>query len=165
MSTAVDYRQETLARIPKYVVKYPLGSGFGRNGPAASVAGGPGPGLDAESEPTFLLIEVGIPGLLVMVGFNIMLFYLSITRIRKIRDHESRLLLTAVAAPLFALFVTWFVGVTTATTPAAPYLWFSAGILAFWLAGEGYRSLRDQKEQRVQGEQPVLWADTPVLER
>ncbi|HXR31574.1 MAG TPA: O-antigen ligase family protein [Solirubrobacterales bacterium] len=159
VNTALDYRQETIARIPKYIVKYPLGSGFGRNGPAASLPGGPGPGLDSESEPTFLLIETGIPGLVVMFGFHLMLFYLAVTRIRRIRDREARILLTAVAAPLFALFVTWFVGVSTATTPGAPYLWFSAGVISFWLAGEGYRNLT----RAPRSEEPAPDRTSPTL--
>ena len=133
VSTAYEYRRDTLARIPTYAAEFPLGDGIGSHGPAASLAGGSGRKHDAESEPTFLLVELGIPGLLVMLGFQLTLFYLSITRIRKIADHEARILLTAIAAPLFAVFSTWFVGVSTANVPGAPYLWFAAGILAYWL--------------------------------
>jgi hypothetical protein len=143
LSTAYDYRRETLARIPEYTVQIPLGAGIGSKGPAASVAGGAtGKGYDGESEPTFLLIELGIPGLVVMLGFNLALFWYSITRIRRIEDRETRILLTALAAPLFALFTTWFVGVSTATVPGAPYLWFAGGVLAYWLLGEGRRLSR-----------------------
>jgi hypothetical protein len=137
-TTAYEYRQGTLANVPKYMVQIPLGAGIGSKGPAASVAGGTEvKGLNGESEPTFLLIELGLPGFVVMLGLNLMLFYLSITRIRKIDDRETRILLTAIAAPLFAIFATWFVGISTATTPNAPYLWFAAGVLSFWLLGRG----------------------------
>jgi hypothetical protein len=136
LSTAFNYRKDTLSKVPDYIRDIPLGAGIGSKGPAASVAGGgTGAKYDGESEPTFLLIELGIPGLLVMLGFMLALFSLSIKRIRKIEDRETRILLTAVAAPLFAIFSTWFVGVTTATTPNAPYLWFAAGILSYWLIG------------------------------
>jgi hypothetical protein len=137
-TTAYEYRQGTLANVPKYMVQIPLGAGIGSKGPAASVAGGTEvKGLNGESEPTFLLIELGLPGFVVMLGLNLTLFYLSITRIRKISDRETRILLTAIAAPLFAIFATWFVGISTATTPNAPYLWFAAGVLSFWLLGRG----------------------------
>lgn len=136
LSTAFNYRKATLAKIPSYFVEIPFGAGIGSKGPAASVSGtGSGAKYDGESEPTFLLIETGIPGLLVMLGFTFALFSLSVKRIRKIEDREARILLTAIAAPLFAIFSTWFVGVTTATTPNAPYLWFAAGILSYWLIG------------------------------
>jgi hypothetical protein len=137
LSTAFNYRRDTISKIPDYAVHIPLGAGIGSKGPAGSVAGGgSGSKYDGESEPTFLLIEVGLPGLLVMLGFNLALFALSIRWIRKIGDRETRILLTAVAAPLFAIFSTWFVGVSTATTPCSPYLWFAAGILSFWLLGK-----------------------------
>jgi hypothetical protein len=141
VSTAIDYRRSTFNQIPEYVVDFPFGAGIGTAGPATSVAGGTGQHLNAESEPTFLLIEVGLPGLLVMLGFFLVLFYISITRIRKVADRETRLLLTAIAAPLFAIFSTGIVGTNTATVPNSPYLWFAAGILSFWLLGEGRKSL------------------------
>ncbi len=134
ISTAYDYRRETLEQIPVYIREIPLGAGIGSKGPAASRGGDGGAGLNGESEPTFLLIELGIPGLVVMLGFNLALFYLAVTRIRRIADRETRVLLTAIAAPLFALFATWFAGIGTASVPGAPYLWFAAGVLAFWLA-------------------------------
>jgi O-antigen ligase len=141
LSTAFNYRKDTLSKVPDYIVDIPFGAGIGSKGPAASVAGiGKGAELDGESEPTFLLIELGLPGFLIMLGLTLTLFYISITKIRVIADRETRILLTAIAAPLFAIFSTWFVGVTTATTPTSPYLWFAAGVLSCWLLGEGQRS-------------------------
>ena len=140
VSTTVDYRRDTLARVPKYAVQFPFGAGIGSSGPAAGFGGEAAKELDAESEPTFMLIELGIPGLVFVLAFNLLLFYLCITRIRRIEDRETRVLLTGVAAPLFAIFSTGFVGATTATVPGAPYLWLSAGILAYWLLARGPRS-------------------------
>ena len=143
LSTAYSYRSGVLAEVPNYIVKIPLGGGLGSKGPAGSFAGGGGgKGLNGESEPTFLLIEVGVPGLAVMLGFNLVLFYLSLTRIRRIGDWETRILLTGVAAALFALFATWFSGISTATVPDAPYLWLAGGILSYWLLGEGHARLK-----------------------
>jgi hypothetical protein len=134
LSTAFNYRRDTIAKIPTYMVDLPLGAGIGSKGPGGSVGGaGKGTKYDAESEPTFLLIELGLPGLIVMLGLYLTLFRVSVTRIRKEHDRETRILLTAIAAPLFAIFSTWFVGVSTATTPCSPYFWFAAGILSFWL--------------------------------
>jgi hypothetical protein len=134
LSTAFNYRSDTATRIPQYATSSPLGAGIGSAGPAGSLGGQPAhKGLDAESEPTYLLIELGIPGLAVMLSLNLALLYVSFTRIRRIGDRELRILLTGVAAPLLALFSTWWVGITTATVPSAPYLWFAAGVLAFWL--------------------------------
>lgn len=145
VSTTIDYRRGTLEQIPKYASKFPFGAGIGSNGPASALPGRPlHAALNAESEPTFLLIELGVPGLLVLLGFNLTLFYLSITHIRRVADREMRILLTAIAAPLFALFSVWVVGATTATTPGAPYLWLSGGILSYWLLGDGWRKVLDE---------------------
>jgi hypothetical protein len=136
-NTTYEYRRDNFARIPEYIRDFPLGAGIGSKGPAASVEGGYtlGRKLDAESQPTFLLIEAGLPALLVMLGFNLKLIGISMRRIRRLGDPELRLLLAAVAAPLLAMFATWVVGIATATSPGAPYLWFAAGILAYWLIG------------------------------
>jgi hypothetical protein len=141
VSTAYNYRKATLEAVPKYIAEIPLGAGIGSKGPAEGFGGGDigGKSLNGESEPTFLLIEAGVPGLVVMVGFNLVLLCLSITRIRTIPDRETRILLTGIAAPLFALVASWFAGVSTATTPGAPYMWFAAGTLSYWLLGEGRR--------------------------
>ena len=149
LGTAYDYRKATLAAIPEYVTEIPFGAGIGSKGPAGSFAGGgSGKQLNGESEPTFLLIELGIAGLVVMLGFNLRLLFLSATRIRRLEDREARTLLTAVAAPLLALFVSWLGGVATATTPGSPYLWFAAGVLSYWLLGEGSRSLQPSWQER-----------------
>lgn len=131
--TAYEYRGGVIAEVPNYVKDIPFGAGLGSRGPGGSFGGGSQNTLNGESEPTYLLIELGVPGLLVMLGFNLVLFYLSLTKIRLVEDRETRILLAAVAAPLFAIFAGWFAGVATATTPGAPYLWTAGGILSFWL--------------------------------
>jgi hypothetical protein len=135
VTTAYEYRGGVIAQVPKYAVEIPFGAGFGSRGPAGSFGGGGSSELNGESEPTYLLIEVGVPGLLVLLGFNLVLFFLSLTRIRLVPDRETRIMLAAVAAPLFAIFASWFAGVATAGSPGAPYLWFAAGLLSFWLLG------------------------------
>jgi hypothetical protein len=134
-ATTYDYRRDTLKEVPEYMVDFPLGAGIGSKGPGASTEGRgtAGTGLNGESQVNFLLIELGIPGLLVMLGLNMKLIGLSMRRVRKFVDPHVRLYLAAVAAPVVALFATWVVGVSTATTPGAPYLWFAAGTLAYWL--------------------------------
>lgn len=138
LTTTYDYRRDTLAQIPEYATRFPLGAGIGSAGPAVGY-GGPtrGSNLNAESEPTYLLIELGIPGLLVLLGLNLTLFGLALRRTHRLPDAELRLLLAALLAPLFAVFATWIVGIASASTPTAPYFWFVAGIAAYWLAGTG----------------------------
>jgi glycosyltransferase involved in cell wall biosynthesis len=136
LTTTYQYRRATFAVVPEYATRFPLGAGIGSAGPAAGY-GGPARGrdLNAESEPTYLLIELGIPGLLVLFGFNLKLLSLALRRVHRLQDVELRLLLAALLAPLFAMFAGWVVGIATASTPTAPYFWFVAGIAAFWLSG------------------------------
>jgi O-antigen ligase len=136
LSTTYNYRSTTWSVVlPTYLEKYPLGAGIGRTGPASSAfgeSGGGGGGLDAESEATYLVLDIGIPGLIVLLGFQVRMCVLSL-RVRRLKDIELRLLLAALAAPLFTMIVRTWVGITTATTPNGPYLWFIAGALAYWL--------------------------------
>jgi O-antigen ligase len=146
-NTAYEYRKATLARVPKYVVDVPLGAGLGSSGPGASATGGTtaGASLDAESEPTFLLIETGVPGLLVMLGLMVRLLALAVRRIRWLPDGELRLLLAGVAAPLFAIFAMGAAGITTAATPISPYVWFAAGVFAWWLHPDSRRPVERER--------------------
>lgn len=133
VTTAFEYRKDTLAIIPTYAADFPLGAGLGTVGPGGSTPGGNGRILNGESQYTFLLIEAGVVGLLVMTLFNLRLLHLVATRVRRHPDPDIRLLLAAIGAPLFAKFLSWFGGAATAGVPDSPYLWFAAGILAWWL--------------------------------
>jgi hypothetical protein len=138
VETTVDARDGTYKSIGQYFTAFPLGAGIGTVGPAAGVIDPPPRKyLDAESQFTFLLIEVGIPGLLVLMAFHFRLVGLVVSRIRKLDGGELRLLLAGLAAPLFAILSLWIVGVNTTSTPNAPYVWFMAGTLAYWLCGPG----------------------------
>lgn len=134
LTTTVDSRSGTLAEVPDYAMRFPLGKGLGLVGPASGfgVTFDAANALNGESEFTFLLVELGIAGLLVFGALHIKLLALAV-RLRRVDDPELRLLLAGCAAPLFALAVSWIAGPISATSPAAPYFWFTAGILAFWL--------------------------------
>ena len=132
-STVRD-RGTSLALVPGYVTDYPLGAGIGSVGPAARIVSGLGhKELDGETEFTFLLVELGLPGLLLVLGMTLRLIVLAFRRVRKIEDDELRWYLAAVAAPFCAFVVSWFTTSTSVTSPNAPYFWFAAGVLAYWL--------------------------------
>jgi hypothetical protein len=145
--TAYDYRKDTLARVPDYALQRPLGAGLGSSGPGSSATGGAtaGVSLDAESEPTYLLIETGVPGLVVMLGLMLCLLVLALREIRRLPDDAVRLLLAGIAAPLFAIFATGAGGITTAATPTSPYFWFAAGIFAWWLYPDARRPVERER--------------------
>jgi len=112
----------------------PFGAGLGSVGPAATKAGGVATSYDAESQFTFLLVELGIPGLLLFLAFQGALCATIVSGLRREPERHTVVLMAALAAPLFGFAVNWFVGVNTTSTPNATYLWFASGVLAWWLA-------------------------------
>lgn len=138
VGTSLDYRRANLRNLGTYASRFPLGAGIGSAGAAVESYGAPGRnvGLDAESEFTYAVIELGIPGLLLLLGLTIWGLRIALTRVRRIPDDELRMLLAGIAAPLAAIAISWFAFAVLAKSPTAPYFWFALGILAFWLRKE-----------------------------
>lgn len=114
-----------------YLIEFPLGAGIGKSGPAAGFDGEDSD-LNSETEFTYLTTEVGIPGLLAFLSFHLLLVSLVVRRCRLVADLEARSMLAAVGAPLLAMIPLWFATTTTATSPFSPFIWFAAGVTAFW---------------------------------
>jgi hypothetical protein len=133
IGTTVESRSNTVAQIPLYAERYPLGAGIGSVGPAANFLGTSRP-LNAESQFTFMIVELGLFGLFVFIAFQGRLLALVLSRLRRVADHEARLLLVAMVTPPVAFIAKWVIGVTTTSTPSAPFIWFAAGTAVWWLA-------------------------------
>jgi lipopolysaccharide exporter len=133
LSTAVNYRSGTLSLVPEYMVKYPLGDGIGENGPAAgsAVGGTQASGNNAESEFNFLVLEVGIPGLLLLTGLMVAVLGYGF-QLRRTPDAELQRALMVLLAGNAGIAAWWFVGVTTAASPWSPFFWFTAGAIVYW---------------------------------
>jgi hypothetical protein len=143
LDTTFGERRGTFALLPKYMDQYTFGAGLGMVGPAAGVIDPPRTrGLSAESQLTFTVIEVGVPGLIVLFGFITHLLLKVIPRIRRVADRDLRLMLAAVAAPFFLLLASSIVGAITPSTPTAPYIWFGAGALLWWAKNPELRARR-----------------------
>lgn len=124
----------SLSLIPSDAAHYPLGAGLGTVGPAAeSTVGGvvEDKGLSGEGETTFLLVELGIPGLLVMLAFTIATVRIGL-RLHRVVDPVIQRSLMALTAVLIGLFASWVVGPTTGNSPTAPFIWLSSGCLIYW---------------------------------
>ncbi len=134
-STALDAKGGTLALVPGYAADFPLGAGIGSVGPAVSLGDQalPSRPLNGDSEATYLLVELGVAGFLVLLGFYFRLLIGAWRRVRRLVDDELRLLLGALVAALVALLVSGLAGAATSNTPGGPFFWFAAGTLAFWL--------------------------------
>lgn len=136
VSTFSQERGPSVLLFGEYALRYPLGIGVGSAGPAAlkfSGLTGVTAVLNAETQWNFLILEVGIVGLVIMLALNLRLMWASLTRIRRVQDPQLRLHLAALAAPLFGLIAAGFAGPTTTTVPQAPYFWLVAGVLSYWL--------------------------------
>jgi hypothetical protein len=155
--TTVDARSHTIAEIPNYARKFPLGAGIGSVGPAAGFLGTARP-LNAESQFTFMIVEIGVLGLLVFIGFQARLLGLVLSRLRRVRDDEARLLLVALVTPLIEFIALWIIGVTTTSTPSAPYIWFAGGAAVWWLV----RRETEPDRMPVPTRTPAPPARTPV---
>jgi hypothetical protein len=141
LQQGLDIRKDNLQVIPTYLEEYPFGAGIGQTGPASGFAAGQQANvtlksealLNAENEISYLVVEVGILGLLILGSFNVLLLARSLRRLPRIDDPDVRFMLAALSAGIFSLFAVWLAAPTTANTPGAPFLWFAAGTLAFWL--------------------------------
>jgi hypothetical protein len=136
VSTTVNYRASTLSLIPTYALAFPLGAGMGSAGPAAyaAVGGavtGAARGLDAESEFTFLEIELGLPGLAILLTLTGTVIWFGI-RLRRIADPALQRALMALTAVSIGVAAVWIVGPVSATSPFAPFFWLCAGTMAYW---------------------------------
>lgn len=114
---------------------YPLGAGLAVAGPASGQAGGTEltGRLDAESEYSFALLETGIIGALLLVGFTLTIIVLGFTRIRRERDPSNCLMLAAIVAPMVGMLALYYPSPISATVPPGPYLWTAGGVVAYWL--------------------------------
>jgi hypothetical protein len=137
-----DSKERDLAQIPRYAANAPFGVGLGTNGSAAGFGGRErvtieGKGVTGESAYNLLVLEVGLPGLLLWVGLSLSVIVLAVRGLPRIGDLELRIYLAAVFAVFIAFTVQGLSGPTLAVTPAGAYLWFAAGIAAYWFAGAG----------------------------
>ena len=135
LGTTSNARGRSYAQIPYNLSHFALGAGLGVAGPATGVkGGGPNAGnVDAENELSFLVVETGIPGAVVLISFTAMLFVLGARRVRLEEDSETRILLAAIIAPLGGMLALYLVSAATPTTPSGPYLWAVGGLASYWL--------------------------------
>jgi hypothetical protein len=136
--TAEQDRGHSYKVVPKYMAKYPLGAGLGSVGPATAIYAARR-NLNGETQFSYLLVEGGIAGMIIILALHLQLLRLAFTRIRKLLDRELRAFLAAIAAPLIGIFALYFGGSPLSGSPSAPYFYFAAGTLAFWLTGEQWK--------------------------
>lgn len=134
LATTNNARGKDFAAIPQNLRDFPFGAGLGVAGPAAGVSGAPAraENVNAETELSFLVLDVGIPGAAVLIGLTIYLGLLALRRVRLEPDPETRVMLAAVAAPIAGVLALYTVTALTPSTPVGPYLWAVAGVISYW---------------------------------
>jgi hypothetical protein len=149
VQTTATARPGTTAAIATAITSYPLGAGLATAGPASATPGGTELTYvaNAESEFSFLTLETGIAGMVLLVGFTVMLLVLGFRRLRHEPDHEARLLLAAIIAPLAGVLALYYPSACTASVPIAPYLWAIAGIVAYWLVARPAERARQRRQR------------------
>jgi hypothetical protein len=119
------------------MVHYPFGAGLGSGGPAYASPGASAfqqsANFDVEAEFSFLVVEVGIPGMLMVTGFLLALIFTGFRRLAAEPDAETRVWLAALTAPLVAMFFLFFASAVTPTVPIGPYMFAVGGIISYWL--------------------------------
>jgi hypothetical protein len=115
-----------------YAREYPLGAGLGSVGPAAGLGREP-KALNPDTQFNFLLLDLGVAGACAFLALLGALLCQAARRLRSIGDPELRVMLAALAAPLFGMVVMFFGSAITAGSPGAPYFWAIGGVLAYWL--------------------------------
>lgn len=135
LTTFTHERGGSVTQFGTLASQHPLGVGLATAGPASGFERTPeqAAGFNAETQWNFLILEVGIAGVVIYVAFLLRLMWLGMTRIRHIVDGELRLYVAALAAPIFSLLIAGFSGPTTVTVPQAPFFWLVSGMLAYWL--------------------------------
>jgi O-antigen ligase len=139
-----------LLHIPSVIAAAPFGIGLGTVGAAAGFGGVTkseaveGHGASAETVFNVLTDELGFPGLVLFIALVIRLFMLVLPRLRRVRDFELRLYLTAFTATLVAFTLMGFEGPTMTSAAFGPFFWFATGTLAYWFAGPGWAKTRLQ---------------------
>jgi hypothetical protein len=149
-----DGKLPGLTRVPNQLIKAPLGVGLGVAGAAAGFGGAEtdvlnGKAVDAETQYNFLADELGLPGLLLWVGFAIRLLVLVGPRLTRVRDPELRIYMTALLASFLAVLIIGFYGPTLTSGALGPFFWFFAGTVAYWFAGPGRGALTPSGAMRV----------------
>jgi hypothetical protein len=135
VATTQASRGKSLTKAPGLAQDHPLGAGLGLVGPAAGRVSSSelkARGVDGETAFNYLIVELGIPGLLLLFAFNVRMLARAY-RVLPRMDPVERTLVSGLVAGLAGIFIMWISGAPLAISPTAPYFWFAAGGLGYWL--------------------------------
>jgi hypothetical protein len=146
-NSGASTKVEHIGQIFNDIKGAPFGIGLGTGGSAGGFGGKQkvqieGQGASGEGALNLVVIETGLPGLLLWIGLSVSVMSLVVRRLRSVADIELRTYLVAAFAVYLAFTAEGFAGPTLAVSPAGTYLWLAPGIAAYWLAGPGRTASR-----------------------
>ncbi|MGI8622847.1 MAG: hypothetical protein ACR2NB_05015 [Solirubrobacteraceae bacterium] len=135
LSTAQEERGSSLALASTYADRYPFGAGLGGVGPSTGFHGAvrPTEKLNGETQFNVLILDVGVPGLLLVLAFARMVLA-RFRAIVRIENPSVQAQLAALAGGFAAVVVQFFSSSPLTTVPGAPFFWGAGGVLIYWLA-------------------------------
>jgi hypothetical protein len=133
-----DTKTGDLAQIPSQIARAPFGVGLGRLGAAAGFGGKVKEeslekhSVGGETEYSFVLAELGLPGLLMWIALTIRMIVLMLGGLRHVVDPEIRIYLAALTSTFLAFTMIGFSGPTMESAAFGPFFWGTVGISAYW---------------------------------
>ena len=136
-SSAKDVKTGELNHLPTQLEEAPFGVGLSTAGAASGFGGKQtellnGHGVGSDTEYNFIGDELGIPGEILYLGLSLTVLVLAISRLRRVEDPDTRLMVAAVVSIIAAFLVAGLNGPIAANVGGA-YYWFATGIAAYWL--------------------------------
>jgi hypothetical protein len=134
--TGGSSKARVLSQIPFDIEHAPFGVGLGTAGSVGGFGGGQhvrveGLRLKAGSAYNLVTKELGLPGLLLWVGFSINVIVLGIGGLRRVADRELRAYMVGLLSAYLAITADGLSGATLAVTVGL-FLWFVPGVIAYW---------------------------------
>jgi hypothetical protein len=135
VSTFGAERGGSISLIPTYAQKYPFGAGLGTAGPGVEANASAHAGkLSGENAYTYLIIELGVPGLIVAIALFAKALHRGTRLVLSPLTAEASLYLASVTAAIAGAAVLSLSGGVTSAPPLSPYIWLGVGVIAAWAA-------------------------------
>lgn len=132
VSSATSERGTSFGLAGEYLVKYPFGAGLGTAGPGSVTRASRNAGeLSGENSFAYLIVEVGVPGLVLIMYLLGVTFVRGRRAIRAAGARDLQVMLAGYVAFLGGCGILWFGGGVTAGPPLATLIWTVAGVISY----------------------------------
>jgi len=124
-------------RLIKYAAEVPFGAGFSRVGAAAGAFSEKNKSDQFFGYKHFFsdnlwlaaLVEIGVPGMLILTFLLVMIFYCGVLGYRKIKTPSLKVLHLTLFSSLFSIFIGSYGAEGLLYNPEASFFWFFSGVM------------------------------------